>query len=150
MKIKLDFIDMAEEILEDHEIPDERIWESQDEYIKRKRLELLDETILHFSKNPRAFTDTGGCSYKHSINGGCAIGRKLPQKLSEEIEENSIEVMDVWDQIPVYLKFLGQEFLVELQKLHDGNFWNTENSKNYGPLSKAGELKVEKMKQLYC
>jgi hypothetical protein len=111
-----------DEILENHEIPDENPGETQDGYIRRKRWEFLDEMVKHFSNNPRAMNNIGECVYSHHINGGCAIGRKLPADLAEKFEATqfgAISRMELFNCLPPELSVLGADFLQKCQNMHD-------------------------------
>lgn len=96
------------EILESHEIPDENPEETQNEYIKRKRREFLDEMVAHFSNNPRGINEYGGCVYSHDFNGGCAIGRKISADLAIKFDENfggNVNQIEIFSLLPPRIKY---------------------------------------------
>lgn len=151
-KYQYQFSNEIPEILESHEIPDENDQESGDEYIKRKRREFLDETIEHFSHNPRAVNSNGSCSYSHNLNGGCAIGRKLSPEKAELMAEDYIQCSGNYEKLPMNLYLLGVCFLMLVQELHDNSYYWGEGfyiKGEVGKLSDSGKEKVEQIKNLY-
>jgi hypothetical protein len=128
-----------DEILEKHEIPDENPGEPQDNYIRRKRREFLEEMVEHFSNNPRAMNNQGDCVYSRDINGGCAIGRKMSADLAKEFDliGNGIGVRisdcQLFDRLPPELSVLGVDFLTECQDMHDySDNWKSGGLSDYG------------------
>ena len=92
--------------------------------IWQKRLKLLDETAAHFNKNNRAYdAEMERCCYSHKVNGGCAIGRKIPAELAEKFDffatNNAVHAPRILDNLPPELQELGSDFLSMLQALHD-------------------------------
>lgn len=120
--------------------------------LKIKRLELLNETIAHYtSKNRSVLTKTfenidgvvlpsGRCLYfpPNENSEGCAIGRKIEDKeLCKKLDTGnygSVSQTKTFNELPESLRVLGQSFLGAVQSLHDGEgFWNE------GGLSYKGE-----------
>ena len=142
-----------EEILESHEIPDENPSETQDGYIRRKRREFLDEMVIHFSANPRAIDPNGKYVYSHSVNGGCAIGRKVSADLANRFDCAGIEtwlnlrVSDprIFNLLPIELSILGATFLQECQGLHDISVFWSQNG-----LSCCGKDQLNIIIERYC
>lgn len=141
-----------EEILENHEIPDENPAETQGNYIKRKCREFLNEMVLHFSTNPRAIDSNGRCVYSHSVNGGCAIGRKVSEDLAYLFDYMEAEVgynltvsnKRIFNLLPLELSMLGSSFLKECQSLHDNNYWDEKG------LSPQGKTFFDMIVERYC
>lgn len=115
--------------------------------IERKRLELLDETVEHFSRNPRArLGELSTCRYSHRINGGCAIGRNISSELAETLDaQPTNDVESLFHLLPEELVHLGADFLIQLQKLHDRN-----QNWGVGGLNQCGTYYYEKIKQVFC
>lgn len=142
-----------EEILGNHEIPDENPSETQDGYIRRKRREFLDEMVAHFSVNPRAVDSNGSCVYSHSVNGGCAIGRKISKDLAYRFDYMGAEVSynftvsdeRIFNLLPLELSMLGVNFLQDCQYLHDN-----ENSWDENGLSPQGKAFFDIIVDRYC
>lgn len=121
--------------------------------IQQKRLQYLEKTINHFNSTNRAvLIENGykkGCLYSHQYNGGCAIGREIPQELAIQLDDYKagagVSNPNIFAKLPDYLKELGQQFLIDLQRLHDGckNWCKTG-------LSKAGKLRAAEIKRNYC
>lgn len=105
--------------------------------LQASRSKFLEETIEHFTNNPRAVTlrynDLGNsnyCTYSPQ-NGskGCAIGRHIPNKmLCQDLDNLPVSGVNcdvVFEQLPEWLRSLGQDFLWDVQQLHDTNSnWN--------------------------
>lgn len=142
-----------EEILESHEIPDETPYEAPGSYIQRKRREFLEETAAHFSVNPRAIDSNDSCVYSHSVNGGCAIGRKVSKDLAYRFDYMGAEVgynftvssKPVFDLLPLELSMLGDSFLQDCQYLHDNN-----NNWDKKELSPQGKTFFDIIVERYC
>lgn len=121
--------------------------------LQEKQLELLEETVKYYSKNPqeRRCISNGNYSYsaitaKKSKSAGCAIGRKLKPGLSVFIDEKYLNlpsgVAEVFEELPKNLQSLGKSFLTELQKLHDINHNWEDNG-----ISGLGQSEVECIKE---
>lgn len=112
--------------------------------LSAQRKEFFDEMLGHYNLNNRAFIlaaygsdgkPYGSCSYSHSVNGGCAIGRRVSLSCSVQLERIGGDVNHVFHHLPDWMKNLGLNFLLSIQWLHDGyTFW-TETG-----LSEAGIL----------
>lgn len=123
--------------------------------IKERQLELLEETVQYYSKNPveRRCKVEGNCSYSPKTVGktkssGCAIGRKLKPSVREEIDRrypNGASVDDcAWQFIPENLKELGKAFLKKVQNLHDNDYYWMEHN-----ISESGKVFVDNIKQQF-
>ena len=102
--------------------------------LQTKQKAFLDEMVKHFNSTNRAYNpDTRRCSYEHSVNGGCAIGRKCTKAQAEKLEKKTGGVYDVWRLLPDKLKRLEMSFLDTVQSLHDGEtYWNETGLTNTG------------------
>lgn len=117
--------------------------------IEQRRLEILD-----WEKNNRTSLNrsTKGeenvrCAYSGPI--GCAVGRLIDDKeLCAELDaedDGAVYERHVFAQLPDHIKELGQDFLNDLQVLHDSSqAWN-ENG-----LSSLGKNLYEKIKAQRC
>lgn len=105
------------------------------ELIKARRV-LLRDTIRHFNSENRGYSARKQCCvYSHKCNGGCAIGRKIPQALAKRLDRLGSGVGDdcIFDSLPPRLRRLGQDFLKNVQTLHDEeNNWDTEGLTDHG------------------
>ena len=92
-----------------------------------EQLQLLEETIEYYSKNPRAI-ENSHCCYKTSNGHRCAIGRLLDDETLIIIRNTgSVSANDIWDKLPQEIRDFGINFLADLQALHD-NPYNWESS----------------------
>ena len=122
--------------------------------IKEKQLALLNETIEYYSADPvgrRCITERR-CAYspiKLGLEGtseGCAIGRKIPAELAEELDAeiggSAVGNTDIFNRLPEELKILTIQFLEVIQYLHDSNgSWDDKG------LTQLGKEKVEQIKK---
>ncbi len=116
--------------------------------LKEKQLFYLNEVTKRFNLNNLSITDNGVCVYK-SINesGGCAVGFVLTENKSESLDAfgySGVDSNDIFEELPIWLQNLSQEFLRELQQLHD----DKDNWIEIG-LSELGREKVEEIKLKY-
>ena len=110
--------------------------------LQQKQKTFLDEMVAHFNSTNRAF-DEGQktCRYEHRYNGGCAIGRKVPEQLAHELRGI---VSDCFSMLPPELQELGEDFLNSVQRLHDvAVCWNETG------LSPAGQIRYEEICKRY-
>lgn len=90
----------------------------------KTREEILQDAINYYWGKPerKCVDDTkGNCQYMPSMTSeGCAIGRLLPEDIVDKLPPDA-GVYDerVWIHLPEWLKAMGQEFLKDLQILHD-------------------------------
>ncbi len=99
----------------------------------------LDETVAHFNINNRATENEWSCEYKHKYNGGCAIGRKVSAELADKL---SGPVGLCFKLLPMDLQELTQQFLAQVQRLHDRSvFWNENGLSEEGKLRYADVCK---------
>ena len=90
----------------------------------KTREEVLQDAIDYYWGKPerKCVDDTkGNCQYMPSTTSeGCAIGRLLPEDIVDKLPPDA-GVYDerVWTHLPEWLKAMGQEFLKDLQVLHD-------------------------------
>ena len=111
--------------------------------IKKKRKALLDETAAHFNLNNRS-TEFPTIIYQRCIYSGvgCAIGRKIEDKeLCKKLDQSdpfmskgsAVSNDYIFNQLPDHLRELGQDFLVDLQRLHDfAENWNENGLSGQG------------------
>lgn len=84
---------------------------------------LLQDAIDYYWGKPerKCVDESGNCKYTPSpTSEGCAIGRLLPKDIAETLPYDAgVYDSRVWDSLPEWLKAMGQEFLKDLQILHD-------------------------------
>lgn len=116
------------------------------EEIKSKRLEILEDTVKYYSEDVtrRAVTDKGNCRYKTIDGKRCAIGRLSKKDLKEGYSvTNSNNI--VFNELEEELQLLGGLFLESLQNLHDSRMnWDKNGITN------EGLEYVEMIKKSYC
>ena len=117
----------------------------------RTRKELLDNTIARYNIANRA-RNGSGCSYiimadgVKNKGGRCAIGAEVSKDTAIALEETGASVAEdaTFVLLPPRLKRLGQEFLEQVQLLHDvDENWNTRG------LSKIGREEVRNIREDY-
>jgi hypothetical protein len=94
------------------------------------RIEVLNDTIKYFwGSKERQCLVNNGCQYKATeTSEGCAIGRLLTPELAASLPQDSgVSSDNVFYSLPLWLKELGQDFLENLQDLHDQNDFVNEN-----------------------
>lgn len=122
--------------------------------IQQKRLEFLEEMVEYYSENTnrRCVSESGNCYYnpvaakKQNISEGCAIGRKIPRELQEELDKlGGVSNNEVFEKLPVELQKLSQNFLTKIQNLHDYSInWNKLG------ISERGVEEVNDIKAVFC
>lgn len=108
------------------------------------RKEFLKDTLDYYSADPSRRCKIGNCAYssktiKHPNSEGCAIGRHLSISLAKKLdkEDLTVESPEIFKRLPKKLKLLGQDFLRDVQVLHDyDGYWEEES------ISKIGKQKV--------
>lgn len=98
--------------------------------IKERRLEILKWERENRTSLNRAIDNDLTCIYSGEI--GCGVGRLIEDKdLCARLDGLNWDVVSgvclisVFNQLPENVKELDQEFLIDLQKLHDyGHHWN--------------------------
>ena len=118
------------------------------------RLEFLEDTIKYYSEDTsRRCLDGGFCLYSpinacNNNSEGCAIGRHLTPKLQlllDKTENNSsVGNGKVFKKLPKWMRELGQDFLSDMQELHDEEYnWDE------GGLTELGKERVQEIKSEY-
>lgn len=112
------------------------------------RRKFLEETISFYNSTNRALDEGGNCVYHPTKNSpGCAIGRHMSKEALEKVGRSSYAVSAdiVYEWLPMWIKELGKDFLVEVQRLHDRfEYWEDTG------LSERGEEYVSSIKNTYC
>lgn len=115
---------------------------------QEQKLQLLDETIAYYSKGNKRCASSMGCRYSGKTVGiktqGCAVGRLLKPALRIELDKNSgiVTYSRIWEKLPKNIQSYGQDFLRQLQMLHDdASFWGIKG------LSSGGEFFVKELRQ---
>lgn len=105
--------------------------------IEEKRLEILLDTINYFDSSKLNIENGYECKY-YPVNKskeGCAIGRLIEdKKLCEELDSEKLtDVGTIFNKLPNNLKELGEDFLIDLQNLHDrSNNWGEDGLSEIG------------------
>ena len=109
-------------------------------------------------KTMQAKTKDGGCTYSHEHNGGCAIGCQVMAKTANKL--NRLGNGFIWNNsvfyaLPQRMQKMGQEFLRDVQKVHDnnghwrkepdadGNVWNSFGKQGIRDLITKYELEID-------
>lgn len=117
--------------------------------IKERQSQFLYDTIHHYNSNNRCVDDIGQCYYHPTSKNtkGCAIGRHLAKKLAKQMDNGEFGVPsmrsnpNIFERLPVWMKEMGRDFLMEVQSLHDGlPYWDGNG------LSGAGLYQVDALK----
>lgn len=94
----------------------------------KTKLGFLQDMINYYSVDPinRRNSDGLTCKYypQTQTSEGCAIGRHISEKLQLELDnsfQTGVTHNRVFNQLPVWMKKLGQPFLTRIQMLHDDN-----------------------------
>jgi hypothetical protein len=97
--------------------------------LKQKRLEMLEDTCKHYNSLNRSQEQVAGlpkaCKYfpVSDKTEGCAIGRLIKDKeLCKEFDNtigSSVNSNYIFKKLPTELQDLGQDFLRDVQRLHD-------------------------------
>lgn len=120
---------------------------------KETRIKLLNDTISHFNSTNRSTKSDGDCTYvaHYPETQGCAIGRLIADKelckkldaISGDDGGGSVKNPRVFNMLPKELQDLGQDFLLEIQCLHDnGNYWD-ENGIAESGLNEVNRIKLK-------
>lgn len=122
--------------------------------LQQKRLELLDETANHYNINNRCagkIKELYSCRYHPKSLGlegkteGCAIGRKVGRSLALKLDLKGGDAEEIFNLLPKKLQELGDEFLMELQNLHDKKAnWNKKG------LNREGRKEYTSIKKKFC
>lgn len=118
--------------------------------LQEKQAAFLISEISYRNSNNRAINSNDRCLYSHEFHGGCAIGRKIPQELClilDGLSESSVDCNEVFEQLPEELQELTQDFLTDMQHLHD--FRGKAMSFTEQGLSLCGKDRVKHMIQKY-
>jgi hypothetical protein len=107
--------------------------------ITERRIKLINETAAFFNITNRCVDYTGHCQYFALDKPGCAIGRliedkELCKRLDDMLSDTGVNMDAIFSKFPIELQELGQQFLYDLQYMHDLSEHWTEIG-----LSKAGE-----------
>lgn len=122
--------------------------------INKKRLQILEDTLKYYSQDPkeRRCQNDGQCLYSGETAGkqtdGCAVGRLLEPELRSKLdieytlsEDRGSSVSFVFDELPKDIQELGEEFLTELQGLHDGDRHWTDTGVSEDGKTKYNDIK---------
>lgn len=105
--------------------------------LKEKRLAFLNDTVAFYNSNNRSVKH-GHCLYHNPDDGNsCAIGMRIEDKRLcakfDSLTDSGVSEEFVFNLLPSDLKLLGQEFLYNIQKLHDcSSNWEDEGLSEYG------------------
>jgi hypothetical protein len=96
------------------------------------RKEVLQDAINYYWGKPeRKCENSRICTYipVHQNTEGCAIGRLVDEETQHKLQENtsSINSNTQFKILPQWLQNMGQDFLYQLQILHDFGFFAKKN-----------------------
>lgn len=115
--------------------------------LKEKRLEVLNDTISYFKTSTRCINSRGRCTYSPTEESkGCAIGRLITDKnicTELDFKNQPIGADSAFNILPIEIKELGQDFLRNLQLLHDLPYYWLESGLSEEGLNKVNHLKLE-------
>lgn len=118
--------------------------------IKQQRLDLLNETVSYYSEdiNKRAIKDNFCYYYQADTGHKCAIGRHINYQdyLNNKLDEGfTVKEYYIFALLPEHIRRLNEDFLYEVQRLHDGeDYWDVNG------LSDKGKYKVLCITNSYC
>lgn len=137
-------------------------------------LELLEDTIKYYSENTdRRCISKKGCYYspitvnKVGISEGCAIGRHLDKDFALEIDKMDSDENFLGDsgitsvmyimlkddenksKFPDWMLTMNQDFLTEIQALHDDNLYWDKNGLTQEGFEYVKQIKNKLAKNLY-
>ena len=111
--------------------------------------DILQDTIEHFSNNPRAMDKSGSCQYTDEVGNHCAVGRYLKPEFQtiEFFANDGVSVGSLTQDVDHYLRSnvlgLTEKFWSDLQDIHD----DSNNWGEYGEgLTGLGVLRCDRMK----
>ena len=108
----------------------------------QKRLEVVEWESTNRNSTNRAINPSESCYYSHSFNGGCAVGRLLPEDIAEKADlDNALatssgirepEIWEICSQVEL-VTLLGMDFLADLQFIHDNGYhWTKKGLSEIG------------------
>jgi len=123
--------------------------------IQKARKLMLDETIEIYTNHSKRSKKRNTCTYlgtKKSL--GCAIGSRIKDKeLCKKLDNylsTGVNNISIFAQLPKLLKSLGQDFLIEIQDLHDTDvYWKKNENNTFSQLTIAGKMQVDSIRNNY-
>ncbi len=121
--------------------------------LQKRRLKFLNDTVDFYKQNHRCLKKgTKSCLYVSTKNGktiGCAIGRHIRSKKLCRVLDELGGVPSVFARLPKPLKYYGEDFLDNIQNLHDISInWNNPTHK-LKTLTEDGVRTVAKIKLMF-
>ena len=116
------------------------------------RQQLLDNTKKRYNSYNRAVNNNEECLYITENNNRCAIGIELTPNTCHKLNQvkptleggTSVRNKEIFNTLPKRLQDMGEDFLSDIQSLHDcGWYWNSEG------LTQDGLSKVNQIKAIY-
>lgn len=117
--------------------------------------EFFEDTLMYYMEDNdrRNRSGVSGCKYSPITTGnkkseGCAIGRYLDPKnalLIDKAEPDNIGIKNLLEKYPQYIpewmKSFAQDFLTEIQELHDESFnWSIEDGLTWMGLQEVKKI----------
>lgn len=125
--------------------------------MKLSKIEILNETVEFYSKNPqlRAVGDGGMCCYNGGNGRHCAVGRcllKMYQKQGFKLKGNTTDLSSLLDEHDkslssmLQVKYRGHviSFWRDLQSLHDTHAYWSDNG-----ITELGQTEVTRLSAKY-
>ena len=110
---------------------------------KQKRcLEIIEETVAFYRKNPRSINESGQCSYMDAKGNRCAVGRYISEEYIKQVNQKPFNGLSVdglhneWELDTILIdsaQGLDVNFWADLQNLHDSSrCWNGSKLSKFG------------------
>jgi len=116
--------------------------------IEKRRLALIEETITHYTLKNRGEIKTSigsKCIYSPTpTSEGCAIGRLIADKevcKAMDVLAGCVNDPKLESLLPTEIKELGVDFLLALQRLHDGEDNWSDNGLTLSGISTVNSIK---------
>ena len=121
--------------------------------LREKQLFYLNDVVSHYNTQNRCVNGLS-CQYEpyNENTEGCAIGRRIPAKLRPILDnvawgDSSVSELEVFTQLPHWMKVLGTDFLQNIQNLHDNrggmDYWDEDG------INESGLEELERIKRKF-
>lgn len=109
---------------------------------QKRCLEIIEDTLEFYKKNPRAVNEFGQCSYIDGNGNRCAVGRYISEEHIKQVNEKPFNGQSVdglhneWELDTILIdtaRGLDIDFWSDLQHLHDSRkCWNGNKLTKFG------------------
>jgi len=128
---------------------------------KIQAMNMLNDVITHFGKNPKELRSIGTRGYNDTClylppkdkpkSIGCAIGMYLSNKTAKQLDgKTGQDIISVFESknkkcLPKWMQKMNIKFLADLQDLHDlSEYWNLKKNKGLSNNGKEYVKRIEK------